>query len=156
MTSKRRSIATNAMPSIINLSSLSRRDFLKLSSRVLLAVSGLLGVGAIWRFLSHPTEPLMQTEFDVGPVENYPPGSRTLRPEVPAVVIHDEAGFAALSLVCPHLGCTVEQTAAGFACPCHGSTFASSGAMLTGPAGAPLPALQIEQNPEGHLVIYTQ
>jgi Rieske Fe-S protein len=138
------------------MSSLSRRDFLKLSSRALLAVSGLLGAGALWRFLNHPTEPPQQTEFDVGPAADYPPGSRTLRPEVPAVVIHGETGFSALSLVCPHLGCTVEQTTAGFACPCHGSTFASSGAMLSGPAGAALRSLQIEQNPEGHLVIYTQ
>jgi Rieske Fe-S protein len=141
------------MPSIINMSSLSRRDFLKLSSRVLLAVSGLLGVGAIWRFLSHPTEPPVQTEFDIGPAENYPPGSRTLRPEVPAVVIHDEAGFAALSLVCPHLGCTVEQTAAGFACPCHGSTFSPSGTPLSGPANVPLSSLQIKENIDGHLVV---
>jgi Rieske Fe-S protein len=138
------------------MSSLSRRDFLKLSSRALLAVSGLLGAGALWRFLNHPTEPPQHTEFDVGPAADYPPGSRTLRPEVPAVVIHGETGFSALSLVCPHLGCTVEQTTAGFTCPCHGSTFASSGAMLSGPAGAALRSLQIEQTPEGHLVIYTQ
>lgn len=138
------------------MTSLSRRDFLRLSSRALLAVSGLLGSGALWRFLSHPTEPPVQTEFDVGPAENYPPGSRTLRPEVPAVVLHGEAGFSALSLVCPHLGCTVEQTAAGFACPCHGSTFAAGGEVLRGPAGAALRSLHIEQNPEGHLVIHTQ
>jgi cytochrome b6-f complex iron-sulfur subunit len=134
---------------------LSRRDFLKLSSRVLLTVSGLLGVGALWRFLSHPTEPPVQTEFDVGPAADYPPGSRTLRPEVPAMVVHDKTGFSALSLVCPHLGCTVEQNAGGFACPCHGSTFDPSGAPLTGPADAPLPTLQTEQNADGHLTLST-
>ncbi len=132
---------------------LSRRDFLKLSSRALLWISGLLGIGALWRFLSHPTEPPVQTEFDLGPASNYPPGSRTLRLEVPAVVIHDDAGFSALSLVCPHLGCTVEQNADGFTCPCHGSTFDPSGAPLTGPASAPLPTLQLEQNAEDHLIL---
>ncbi len=135
---------------------LTRRDFLKLSSHTLLWVSGLLGMGALWRFLSHPTEPPVQTEFDVGPAADYPPGSRTLRPEVPAVVIHNEAGFSALSLVCPHLGCTVEQNAGGFACPCHGSTFDADGAILTGPAAAPLPTLHIEQNAEGHLILSTR
>ncbi len=132
---------------------LSRRDFLKLGSQALLWISGLLGVGALWRFLNHPTEPPVQTEFDLGPAENYPPGSRTLRLEVPAVVIHNEAGFSALSLVCPHLGCTVEQNTGGFTCPCHGSTFDSSGTPITGPADAPLPPLQIEQSPAGHLIL---
>ena len=136
--------------------SVSRRDFLKLSSRVLLTVSGLLGVGALWRFLSHPTEPPLQTEFDLGSAANYPLGSRTLRLEVPAVVIHDQAGFSALSLACPHLGCTVEQTADGFACPCHGSTFTADGTVLTGPAETSLPPLQIEQNAEGHLILRTR
>ena len=134
---------------------LSRRDFLKLGSRALLWISGLLGLGALWRFLSHPTEPPVQTEFDLGPAANYPPGSRTLRPEVPAVVIHDEAGFSALSLICPHLGCTVEQSAGGFTCPCHGSTFDPSGAPLTGPASTPLPTLQLAENAEGHLILST-
>lgn len=132
---------------------LSRRDFLKLSSRALLWLSGLLGIGALWRFLSHPTEPPLQTEFDLGPAANFPPGSRTLRTEIPAVVIHTKTGFSALSLVCPHLGCTLEQSTGGFACPCHGSTFDPSGAPLTGPAEAPLSSLQIEQNAEGHLIL---
>ena len=135
--------------------SLSRRDFLKISSRVLLTVSGLLGVGALWRFLSHPTEPPLQTEFDLGPAGNYPPGSRTLRLEIPAIIIHDDDGFSALSLACPHLGCTVEQTAAGFACPCHGSSFTSDGTVLSGPAQTPLVPLRIEQNAEGHLILHT-
>ena len=134
---------------------LTRRDFLKLTSQALLALSGLLGIGALLRFLNHPTEPPLQTEFDLGPASNYPPGSRTLHTEIPAVVIHNDAGFSALSLVCPHLGCTVEQDASGFACPCHGSTFGSDGAPLTGPANTPLPPLRLEQNPEGHLILYT-
>jgi cytochrome b6-f complex iron-sulfur subunit len=136
------------------MGSLSRRDFVKLGYQGLLAASGLLGVGAIIRFLSHPTEPAPKTEFDLGPVANYPPGSRTRRTEVPAVVIHDEAGFSALSLACPHLGCTVEQDAAGFACPCHGSTFDTNGNPLSGPTGIPLAVLRIEQNTEGHLILY--
>ena len=53
---------------------LTRRDFLKLTSQALLALSGLLGIGALLRFLNHPTEPPLQTEFDLGPASNYPPG----------------------------------------------------------------------------------
>lgn len=138
------------------MASLTRRDFLKLGSQVLLWASGALGLGAILRFLSHPTEPPTKTSFDIGPTGDYPPGSRTLRLEIPAVVIHAENGFSALSLACPHLGCTVEQVPTGFACPCHGSTFAADGAVLTGPANAPLPPLRIEQDAEGHLILYKQ
>ena len=135
---------------------ITRRDFLQLGYQAILAASGLLGVGAILRFLGHPTEPPPQTEFDLGPAMNYPPGSRILVTKVPAVVIHNEAGFSALSLICPHLGCTVENNAAGFACPCHGSKFNADGIPLNGPAGTPLAALQIEQNAEGHLILRTR
>jgi cytochrome b6-f complex iron-sulfur subunit len=138
------------------MASLTRRDFLKLVSQVLLWASGALGLGAILRFLSHPTEPPTKTTFDLGPAGDYPPGSRTLRLEVPAVVIHDERGFSALSLACPHLGCTVEQTRDGFACPCHGSTFTTDGTTLTGPASAPLQPLRIEQDAKAHLILYRQ
>lgn len=135
------------------MGSLSRRDFVKLGYRALLAASGLLGVGTIIRFLSHPTEPTPKTEFDLGPAANYPPGSRTRRMEIPAVVIHEAAGFSALSLACPHLGCTVEREAAGFACPCHGSTFDANGNPLGGPSDIPLAALRVEENEEGHLIL---
>lgn len=43
---------------------------------------------------------------------------------------------------CPHAGCTVElaEDARGWSCPCHGSAFALDGALLRGPAEAPLGA----------------
>jgi thiosulfate dehydrogenase [quinone] large subunit len=44
--------------------------------------------------------------------------------------------FTAYSAVCPHQGCTVafESASEGFACPCHDSTFSSTGKRLGGPA----------------------
>jgi Rieske Fe-S protein len=44
----------------------------------------------------------------------------------------------ALSLVCTHLGCTVNVTADGLDCPCHGSRFDRSGRVVRGPARQPL------------------
>jgi Rieske Fe-S protein len=38
------------------------------------------------------------------------------------------------SAVCPHLGCTINETAQGFICPCHGSAWNLEGAKLGGPA----------------------
>lgn len=47
--------------------------------------------------------------------------------------------FTALTAVCTHEGCTVTgfQNQA-YVCPCHGSTFSTSGSVVTGPAGSPL------------------
>lgn len=50
-----------------------------------------------------------------------------------------------LSSVCPHLGCTVQwhPERDEFICPCHGGTYAASGARISGPPARgldPLPA----------------
>jgi thiosulfate dehydrogenase [quinone] large subunit len=47
-----------------------------------------------------------------------------------------DGAFTALDSRCPHQGCTVSfvSKSAGFACPCHGSRFAASGALRQGPA----------------------
>lgn len=136
------------------MAALSRRDFLKLSSQVLLAACGLLGLGALLRFLGYQTEPPPPTQFDLGPASNYPVGSRTVISDVPAVLLHTEAGFSALSLVCTHLGCTLKQTTEGFTCPCHGSHFRADGTVLRGPAEKSLAVLRVELTAEGHLILY--
>ncbi len=131
-----------------------RRDFLKLISTGLLAASSLLGLGALLRYLGYATDPPPKTEFDLGPASNYPLNSHTLLPDVPAVLFHSQAGFSALSLVCTHLGCTVEQQSDGFACPCHGSRYAENGAVLRGPAKNPLRVLRVEVMPDNTLVLH--
>jgi cytochrome b6-f complex iron-sulfur subunit len=133
---------------------INRRDFLKLSTTGLLTASGLIGLGALFRFMGYESESAVETEFDVGEASAYPVGSRTVLPDVPAILIHTESGFKAISLVCTHLGCTVDQEAEGFSCPCHGSEYSSDGSVLRGPAQKPLPTLRVEQNAEGHLTIY--
>ena len=44
----------------------------------------------------------------------------------------------ALSGVCTHAGCIVEWEGSRFDCPCHGSQFTATGAVMKGPAGTPL------------------
>ena len=133
----------------------SRRDFLKIVSSAILTVAGLIGLAGLFRFLDTQTEPSPQTDFDLGSPDKYPLGSRTVLPDVPALLIHTQAGFSALSLVCTHLGCTVESQADGFACPCHGSRFDLQGKVTRGPAGKPLNSLRTAITSDGNLHLYT-
>jgi cytochrome b6-f complex iron-sulfur subunit len=132
-----------------------RRDFLKIVSSAVLTIAGLLGLGGLFRFLDTQTELSPQTDFNLGLTDKYPLGSRTVLPDVPALLVHSQAGFSALSLVCTHLGCTVESHADGFACPCHGSRFDLQGSVTRGPAGKPLNSLRTAITSDGNLHLYT-
>jgi cytochrome b6-f complex iron-sulfur subunit len=134
---------------------LSRRDFLGLATKGLLALSGLLGLGGLIRFLSYRTDPPSPTQFDLGLAENYPPGFQAQLAEARAFLVHTSGGFFALSTTCTHLGCQVQPTADGFKCPCHGSRFDRNGAVLNGPATRPLRVLRVEERADGHLILHT-
>ena len=58
------------------------------------------------------------------------------------VVARDAGGVYAMSAVCTHEGCLLDQSSqtigAGLSCPCHGSTFDGAGNVTRGPARAPL------------------
>lgn len=137
------------------MGSASRRDFFKLAREALLWLSAGLGFGGFIRFLDYDPSPAPQTEFDLGLPQQYPPGSRTLLKEVPALLIHKEDGLAALSLICTHLGCTLEQDGQDFRCPCHGSRFDAAGKVTHGPATQALPSMRVETNDQDHLILYT-
>jgi len=52
----------------------------------------------------------------------------------------------AVSITCTHLGCTLRFNAAetSWDCPCHGSRFATDGAVLDGPAVRPLDRIEVD------------
>lgn len=134
---------------------LSRRDFLKLVRNGFLYLSGALALGGLLRYLDYDANPAPPTEFDLGHVSKYPLNSRTVISEPPAMLIHTEKGFLALSLVCTHLGCTVEKKHQGFACPCHGSRYDEDGQVTHGPAEKPLKSLRVEVTAEDNLKLFT-
>jgi len=50
-----------------------------------------------------------------------------------------QSTFTALTAVCTHEGCTVDEFQGGtYECSCHGSQFSTSGSVVRGPAGSPL------------------
>lgn len=76
-----------------------------------------------------------------------PVGSGKIFTAEKVVVTQPAAGdFKAFSAVCTHMGCTVSQIANGtIDCPCHGSQYSiKDGAVVAGPAPAPLPAKAIK------------
>ena len=145
--------AMNAMPSKDDL--ITRRSFLSLALKGSLAGSVLIGLGMMVRFISYQSEQSPPSQYDLGQASDFPLGSRITVPTAQAIIIHDSQGIHAISLVCPHLGCLVNVTSDGFACPCHGSRFSPDGSLRNGPASRPLTALRVEENPEGHLILYT-
>lgn len=58
-------------------------------------------------------------------------------------VARDTDGVYAMSAVCTHAGCLLDDSArtiaAGLGCACHGSVFDGNGAVVRGPARAALP-----------------
>ena len=67
-------------------------------------------------------------------------------------VIRMNQEIYALDLTCTHLGCTVNATAKGFVCPCHGSMFTTGGDVVKGPANRPLKRLAVREK-GGNLLI---
>ncbi len=123
------------------------------SRRSALEAIGLFALGAtgLWRFLTPRqgvgkglgSEGVRLTE------EEIPADGALVLPQFGFAVVREGTELIALDLACTHLGCTVTANESGFACPCHGSRFSSSGAVLSGPAARPLRRLAIEREGDG-------
>ena len=50
----------------------------------------------------------------------------------------ERGGYAAVSSVCTHRGCTVDLGGPGLSCPCHGSQYDREGNVMRGPANRAL------------------
>ena len=136
-------------------STLTRREFIKITNNILFGLSGLLGLGGLVRYFSYQFDPGPPGEYDLGDISNFPDGSRTIRADIPAVIENRAGALIAFSLTCTHLGCTVEMDDKIFACPCHGSRYDADGKVLKGPAQKPLRKLRITVQPDNTLKLYT-
>ena len=82
----------------------------------------------------------------IGNVEEFPAGSVTPDRVNRLYIVREKDGaFLALSLTCPHLGCSVLWNAETqqFDCPCHSSAFDRRGVVLSSPAPRPLDYLPV-------------
>lgn len=67
----------------------------------------------------------------------------------------DDLEHFALNAVCTHLGCVVPWNRAEqkFMCPCHGSQYSKTGAVVRGPAPLPLALEHVEEDESGNVVL---
>jgi cytochrome b6-f complex iron-sulfur subunit len=135
---------------------LSRREFLKLATNSLLGLTGALSLGGLLRFLSYEMDPEPPSQYDLGSAGDYPQGSRTVLMHIPAVLIHNNDGYLAFSLVCTHLGCTIEHKEGTYECPCHGSRYDGKGYVTRGPSNTPLKKLRVEVNETGNIILHME
>jgi cytochrome b6-f complex iron-sulfur subunit len=120
-----------------------RRDFLGLAS--LLAAASALLFGALG-MLQLPKAAVLSSpsrKFRVSLPESLAAGEAFVPAGRNVALVRDAEGIYAVSTVCTHLGCIVKPTAHDFDCPCHGSRFTPDGAVVKGPAPAPLAWLKV-------------
>ncbi len=132
-----------------------RREMIALGSAF-----GLMGLaaagtgGALFKYMFPVVSYGTPQKFLV-PVDDLPDVGDELLFEDQKVILRrqTETEIAAISLVCTHLGCTVNRVETGFQCPCHGSQYDSDGLVVGGPAPKTLHWLQIKKVPGNQLEI---
>jgi len=93
-----------------------------------------------------PKKDAKLTGVVLGAASEIPLGGGKIFTAAKVVVTQPTRGqYKAFSAVCTHVGCIMSEVANGtIDCPCHGSEFKiTTGAVVTGPAPAPLPKKQI-------------
>jgi cytochrome b6-f complex iron-sulfur subunit len=129
----------------------SRREFCQaLSAIPVAAVVEACGNGAGPSGINAPSLPTIDANVDGGTIALTVDASSPLSPLGSAALVQTSAGnflvahtaaetFTALTAVCTHQVCTVTgYQSSTYVGPCHGSEFSTSGAVIRGPASAPL------------------
>lgn len=134
---------------------MNRRQALTLTSAIGLLGAGIVaGLSNLLFFKPRVTygEP---SRFRVGRPDALPRGTRLPLARQRVTIVRTEAGVAAISNTCTHLGCVVATTEVGFDCPCHGSRFDPDGGVLGGPAPRPLSWFRCSLAPSGEVEVDT-
>ena len=122
-----------------------RREVMRIIGVGTTAVIAALAAGGLKKSIPVPTagnKIVALSAFPVGSTMQFtaPDGN-------PAFLFRTKVGVFAYSAVCTHQGCTLgyNPSANSLDCPCHGSTFdvGNGGAVLGGPAPAPLPTYKV-------------
>jgi nitrite reductase/ring-hydroxylating ferredoxin subunit len=73
------------------------------------------------------------------------------------LIARDASGIYAMSAICTHAGCSIEQRGSivgeTIRCSCHGARFDRNGDPIMGPASTPLTHFRVDLEPNGQLII---
>ncbi|MDQ3021503.1 MAG: Rieske (2Fe-2S) protein [Bacteroidota bacterium] len=130
-----------------------RRDFLKTSLKTVVIGSLTLSAFDIKNLLAEADADKSSAPAKVINLSDYPELASVGGNAVIGKVFVSRTGeskFLALSLICTHKKCDVDYTGSGFECPCHGSTFSSTGKVINGPATKNLRSLKTTYNAEAN------
>jgi cytochrome b6-f complex iron-sulfur subunit len=130
-----------------------RRAFLGTLGWLGVAISGALAAFGNLLYLKPAVDYGPPMRVRVGRPEDFKEGIKEVFEDDRIVVVRDRQGFAAVSVKCTHLGCTVRTSEGGFECPCHGSQFDNDGFVTGGPAPAPLDWYAVNIAPNGELEV---
>ena len=137
---------------------------------VTMGLGGLIGAAITVPVVGFALGPAFDGEkwywVDLGPIDTYPDKATTFTPvrfertpdggnlDRRVAFVRRDSGenFTVVSNTCMHLGCPVQASQLGFACPCHGGQYDTEGRRTAGPPVRPLNryATQIEN---GHLFV---
>jgi nitrite reductase/ring-hydroxylating ferredoxin subunit len=130
---------------------LGRREVLVLAG----ASAGALAALVVLPACGSPTGSPPTGPVSAGNVSSLPVGSLHVMSNV--IVARDSGGVYAMSAVCTHAGCLLDDGAAtisaGLSCPCHGSRFDGNGAVTAGPARASLQHYAVSVGSDGSIVV---
>jgi Rieske Fe-S protein len=139
----------------IGLPCIDRRSFVASAAAFSLG-SMLTGCASIAAIPVTPEQGRVRLRFLHHPALLEPGGSVRIRPEGESSPVYvlalEDGGFAALSPICTHQGCTVDIAARYLVCPCHGSTYERDGTVVRGPAPASLRRFPVERTDDGLLI----
>ena len=98
------------------------------------------------RFLTGAAPAVARGAVDLGSSEQFAPDSVTHFWQQGFLLVRGHSEFLALSHQCPHNKCRVDYVPDQrvILCPCHGSRFDLTGAVLRGPARHPLRRYPVE------------
>lgn len=134
-----------------------RRELLTLGGTAgLIGLAAAASGGALYKYLMPVVSYGTPKKFKI-PVNDLPEVGDELVFSEQRVVLRrrNKTEVAAISLVCTHLGCTVNVVETGFLCPCHGSQYDTDGIVVGGPAPKTLPWHTITKLPGDFLEIDT-
>jgi Rieske Fe-S protein len=143
--------ATPEAPTIDVAADLTRRDFLASAGSWVAAACGAGAILGSVRFALPETTEGATARFALGTPGDFKARTVTWLREHELFVLRDDNGFGAFSSKCTHLGCTVQRTADGFACPCHGAHYDALGRVVSGPARRALGWFKLWQEPDGRI-----